>query len=457
MNRRSMVAGMCVMGLAAVITGCGSTGQSSGTSGGGNNTANNSSSNSSQSTSQNNSKSSSGSQAITLGWWTQSIRTKETLQAISTFEKQNSSIKITPEYAQWSGYWTKLATEYAGGDPPDVVQQSTGYLVDYVNKKKMLPLTNLSEIDLSGLDKNALASGKVNGTLYAIPAGINALDWVANPTLLKKSGLTFDSSAQNYTWADFAKLCEQLHQKLPSVYGVSNNVASEDFLMYYAREHGEHLFDPSGKSMGISTQTLTDWLTYWLDLQQKGGTPPAQVTSTTMNASLPQTPFIKGQTVFQGAWTGEGADIAKLLNQAIDRELLPDWGSSNKPYAMHPDMYWSISSTTKHPHAAAKLLNFLVNSPQVAKTFVFERGVPINQSNLKLLSSSETSSDKKEVAFLNQVSKVASPQAPASPAYGQFGTQLATISQEVLFQKISPSKAAQELISQGNQDLANNG
>lgn len=450
-----ITASMSMMGLLLTVTGCGSVATNSNSSISSKSANSSNTSNGSNApTKSGNSNKSTGTKNITLAWWTHDPLTQQTMDAIKTFEQQFPDVKVTPNYASWSGYWTKLSTEYAAGSPPDVIQNSTSYLVAYVNKGQLLSLNNLSPIKLNELDQSVLPSGEVNGKLYGIPTGINAQAWLVNSKLLKKSGVNFDSS-KSYSWADFAKLCEQISKSLSGVYGVSNAIGDSDLLLYYARDHGETLLEGTSKSLGISQQTLTAWFTYWLDMQENGGTPPAQVTATTMNANFPQTPMGKGQTVFQRDWTDDFVEANTALNTPISLAMFPGWGDATKPYYLHPSMYWSISSSTKDPQAAAELLNFLESDPQANKDYAFQRGFTINVKDKAMLTKTADSGQKSQIAFLNEVAKVASPLGPSAPAFSQFGTQLQNIGQEVLYKKLSPSKAAAELISMGKQDISN--
>ncbi|WAH44494.1 extracellular solute-binding protein [Alicyclobacillus fastidiosus] len=197
-----------------------------------------------------NSSSSQKSVNITFSWWTNPTRTKETEQAISLFEKKYPNIHVTMEYMPWDGYWSKMATEAAAGSAPDVMQMDGSVLDEYVTKNQLMDLGTTS-VDSSGLDKNVVQLGDVNGKLYAIPAAVNALAMIYNPALLKQAGVSFDPS-KNYTWDDFAKLCEEIHQKLPNVYGATDEIYNEAELAYWARCNGEQMYSSDGKSLARS-------------------------------------------------------------------------------------------------------------------------------------------------------------------------------------------------------------
>lgn len=248
-------------------------------------------------------------------------------------------------------------------------------------------------------------------------------------------------------------MCEEIHQKLPNVYGVDDEIDQGAALAYYAQTRGEHMYTPDGK-LAISKQTLTDWFTYWLDLQNKGGCPPAQVNASYDHSNTQESPFIKGETAFQYMFIGEELEYQQDLGKPIEHALFPDWADSGKPYTVHPAMYWAISSHTKYPDAAAKLVNFLENDPQVSKIFLNERGVTVNQDNLKADAKVGDSMLKEQDSVMSQVEKVASPSYLDPPAAGQIGDLLTQIAQQVTFKKLTPSQAADQFYTQATNMLA---
>lgn len=389
---------------------------------------------------------------ITLAWWTNPSRTKMTQQAVQLFEKKYPNIHVTMEYAPWSGYWTKLATEAAGNSLPDVMQMDASRLNEYVTKGRLMDLGQTA-VDTSGESKSTVSLGDVNGKLYALPVAINAICYIYNPALLKQAGITYDTS-KSYTWSQFANILIQIHQKLPNVYGATDDIWQGAPLAYWARTHGQSLYSTDGKSIGMSQQTLAAWFAYWLNLQQKGGVVPAQQNSAYTHSDLQSSPFLKQQVAFTYMFIGEGPQYQTGLGSTIQRVLYPEWSQSSKPYMLHPAMYWTISSQTKHPKAAANLVNFLENDPQVSKIFQNDRGITANVKNMKADAAALGGIVKVQDDFMSQIQQIASPVPLDPPNAGQLNSVLKTIGQEVTFNKLTPDQAAAQFIQQANQILA---
>lgn len=435
-RKRLLVLVSIIVSVTFLLTGCGSSSKTSTTSNSGSG-----------------SSSSSGNKPvnITFSWWTNPTRTKLTKQAVALFEKKYPNIHVTMEYSSWNGYWQKLATEAAGGSIPDVMQMDGSKIAQYTSNGQLMDLSK-TNVDTSGLNPSTVDLGKVNGTLYALTNSINAQLLIDNPAILKQAGVTFPTS--NYTWADFAQLCETIYQKT-GVYGTPDEMEQPAFLDYWARTYGQNLYSADGKKIGMTKKTLTAWFQYWLDMQAKGGVPTAQINASYDHNDHSASPFIKGKTAFNWLFLGTGGEFEKDLGKPINRVLLPEWGKSNKPYPLHPAMYWAMSSKTKNPDAAAKLINFIENDPSVAKIFQNDRGIPANVKNMKLVQQTTTDPTvKKQNSFMAKVEKVATPTNLAPANSSKTSDILKNLAQEVSFKKITPSQAADQFIQQVNQELS---
>jgi len=324
-------------------------------------------------------------------------------------------------------------------------------LNEYASKNQLMDLSK-TKVDTSGLDKNTVALGKLNGKLYALTTALNAQIFIYNPEILKNAGVDFPTG--NYTWDDLAKLCETIYKKT-GVYGMPDEMEQTAFLDYFARTKNENLYSSDGKSLGMSKKTLTEWFQYWLDLQEKGGVPTAQESAAYNHNDHPSSPFVKAKTAFAWLFLGTGGEFEQDLGKPIIRGLLPEWGNDNKPYPLHPAMYWAMSSKTQHADAAAKLINFLENDPKVSQLFQNDRGIPANTANMK--KNAETTKDatvKKQDDIMEKIEKVATPVKLDPPGAGSMGDTLKNISQQVQNKRLTPSKAADEFMQQANQALS---
>lgn len=415
-----------ILGAAVSLAGCGGGGSSQSTSASKNNKV-----------------------SITFSWWSTPTRTKMTKKAVKLFEKKYPNIKVNMQYMPWSGYWSKLSTEIAGGTEPDVMQMDGSRLKQFVNQHRVMDLSKVN-INTSDLNKSTVDLGKVNGKLYAVTTAVNAQLLIYNPKILKQAGVSMPTG--KYSWADFEKLCEKIHQKTGK-YGMPDEMEQGGLLSYYALTNGEQMYSADGKSLAISKKTLKNWFQYWLDMQEKGIVPSAQKSASYDHTDAQSNPFMKKKAAFAWIFLGEDGLYQTQMKQTIGRALLPGWG--NHSYPLHPAMYWTISSQTKHPDAAAKLVNFIENNPKVSQIFGNDRGIPANVKNMK--NDAKKTNDpivKKQDQFMDKVEKISTPSKLSPPGAGQVGDLLKNISQQVTFKKLTPSQAANKFYKQANQDLA---
>ncbi|HZH58215.1 MAG TPA: ABC transporter substrate-binding protein [Metabacillus sp.] len=388
---------------------------------------------------------------IRFSWWTNPNRTQVTQEAIKLFEEKYPNIDVTMEYYSWDAYWQKLATVAAGGELPDVMQMDGSRLMAYVEKGQLMDLST-TDIDTSGLSKNTVELGKVNDKLYALTTSINAQFLISNPEILAKAGVSIPD--ENYTWEEFADILVKIHEET-GLYGAANEMEQPAYLDYFARTKGENLYSADGKSVGLSKETLTAWFEYWLDLQERGGVPSAEENASYAHNDMTASPFISGKTAFNWLFLGTDGQYEKALGKPIERELLPEWGNENNPYPLHAAMFWTMSSKTKHPDAAVKLIDFLENDPEVAKLFQNDRGIPANLENMELVA--ETTSDdtvKKQNDFMKKVEEISTPLELDPVNSGSTADILKDIAQQVTFKQLTPSDAADQFIAELNQALS---
>ena len=129
---------------------------------------------------------------LRVTWWGSQTRHDLTMAAIEKFEEKYPYITVEAEFTSWDGYWSKLATQVAGGLMPDVIQMDYQYLNQYAQSGVLADLTPFFEsgaIDVSNVAQSVIDSGAVNGTVYALSTGTNALATFYRKDVLDEAGL----------------------------------------------------------------------------------------------------------------------------------------------------------------------------------------------------------------------------------------------------------------------------
>ena len=84
-----------------------------------------------------------GGDAITLrfAWWGNQVRNDLTQKANERYHELNGNVTVQGSFYQWSDYWSKMATQSAGKQMPDIIQMDLSYIDQYVSNNQLLDLT----------------------------------------------------------------------------------------------------------------------------------------------------------------------------------------------------------------------------------------------------------------------------------------------------------------------------
>lgn len=338
---------------------------------------------------------------IEVNWWGDQSKHERRTEAIKDFEKENE-IETSVTYSGWDGYWDKLSTKISGGNAPDVFLMSSRYMRQYAEGGSLMELDD-TDIDLDSFEEEGLDVGKIDGKLYGIPTGLNAMSLIYNEELLKEADVSYDPD-ERLTWDEFANLAEEITEKLPEgKYAVENSMRDWEALQYFTRNNGESFYAEDGKSLGISKETLTNWFNYWLQLQEDGVTPSADETSSYQAGEHEQMPIVKGDAVFVITWNNEAEIINNLTDGEVKTTLLPKLDNGHDPDFLHGSAYWVISDDTDSPEESAELIEYLLTDPEVGKSMGTDEGVPSHIDTQEDLKEEGVEKDTRQISLIEDI------------------------------------------------------
>ncbi|PNI07875.1 ABC transporter substrate-binding protein [Arthrobacter sp. AFG7.2] len=384
---------------------------------------------------------------IRFSWWGNEGRAQLTTKAIAEFEAANPGIKVKPEYGDISGYFDKLATQVAANDAPDVITMGGAYPAEYANRGALLDLSKVSDsLDLSKMDQGALENGQVKGTQYGVSTGANALAIVVNPAVFDAAGVPLPDDT-TWSWEDFAKTAADVTAKSPKgTYGTAT-VLTHDSLDAFARQRGESLYTQDGQ-LGLGKETVQDYFDYSLKLSETGAAPNASETVEKLNVSTEQTLMGMGQAGMMLTWSNSLSALSKASGDDLKLFKLP----GETPTAgiwLQSSQFYTISARTRHPEAAAKLVDFLVNNESAAKIIQSDRGVPSNSGMRTAIQDLLTPQGKVEAEYIDQIGKMDFAPTYIGPTGSTAVSEItARMNTDVLFKRLSPEKAAEQWISE---------
>ncbi|HJV98489.1 MAG TPA: ABC transporter substrate-binding protein [Arthrobacter sp.] len=394
--------------------------------------------------------SSGGNVELNFVYWGDSNRAKMTDAAIKIFEEKNPGITVKSEYQDSGPYADKLATRFAGGNPPDVLNMANRTLLEYAQRGTLADLKTLPEINLDNVPETIQSRGEVDGKLYGLATGVNLIGMVVNKTITDQAGVNIPDD-KTWSWEDYARFATEVTQKTGGkIYGAGYDVATETGPILFARQRGEDFYTKDNK-LGVSEDTIREWFQYSVDLRKAGGYPPAGFFEQ-IGGSPAQSYLAKGTVAsqiipinnFRGYNEAAGGNLVLLRMPGETTE-------KRRGYSADPSMLWSVAAKSKHPKEAAKLLNFLINDVDGAAETLTQRGVPINPEVTEAIMPKLGADDTKFVQMVADIQKD-----ELAPAYvypkgaSVVADTLKQLATEVEFGRVTPADAAKTFLEKSN-------
>ncbi|MBL0886869.1 ABC transporter substrate-binding protein [Myceligenerans indicum] len=385
---------------------------------------------------------------IRFAWWGSDERHAATQEIIDAFEAENPDITVVPDFTDWDGYWNKLSTAVAAGDTPDVMTQEERYVSDYATRGVLADLGGL-DIDTSKIDGSILAGGQIDGTQYALPTGINAYAMVANPAVFEEAGVDLPDDT-TWTWEDYVEIADEVSKGAgDGVWGTQDYGFNEAGLNILARQKGESLWTPDGE-LGVSEETVAEFFQTSLDLMHGGGQPDATRTIEYQHAgpegSLVGT-NVGGMSSF---WSNQLGALSEASGEDIQLLRYPGESEFERTGMYYkPAMFYSVSASTEYPDAAAKFVDFLLNSEEAAKINLTDRGLPANTDMRDVIADELTDADQQVAEFMADLSDEIV-DASTVPPNGSAEMQdiMERVNTEVIFERMTPQEAAEMFVKE---------
>jgi len=314
---------------------------------------------------------------LRIAWWGSQNRHDRTIKAIELFEQKYPNIKITYEFAGWDDYWTKMTTQAAGANLPDIMQQDYAYLYEWTNKGLLAPLDAYvadGTLDLSDIDENSLTGGYVDGKLYAINLGNNSQTILIDVDAFEQAGMELPS--ETWTWEEFEQVAMQLTEKL-GYPGMSAGLWNDQFFKNIMISNGQQFYADDGTSLGFTDTTLLENHFKMLVRLQDAGAMITREDEVANKYTVETDPIVT-----QGAamtYTNSNQIIAIWNAAGLDRNFKTYFIPRVDQPANYfkPSQFFSVTSNSKHPKEAALFINFFTNDLEANKLLMAERGVPI--------------------------------------------------------------------------------
>lgn len=400
-----------------------------------------------------------GDTTLRLAWWGGEPRHNSTIAVVDMYKAANPGINIETEYVAWSGYWEKLASQMAAKNLPDVIQQDYAYLGQWIEKNQLADLSEYAKsgaLDLTDIGENFIG-GKIDGKLYGVSLGTNALAMMYNPEAYKKAGIP--EPDKDYTWGQFISDAE----KMGTTDFAADVLLRNDpkFLVEQrVRELGKTFYNEDGTALGFDdVKIVEDVLQLQSDLVKKGLSIDKDLAYSVQNVE--DSLILAKRTWQEFTWSNQFVPVAKLTNEAgfdLSLTVVPKLDSAEKSGVyLKPSMLFSVANSSENKDEAVKFINYFINDLEANKVLAGERGVPVSAKVRDALKENLPDYEKKVYDYIDLVGEIGSPIDRPEPAgSGEVSSVLKTIFEEIVRETKSPADGAAEFMKSANEILAKN-
>ncbi len=359
---------------------------------------------------------------LRVTWWGSTARHERTIRVLQMFEKEHPSVSVDYEYASWNDYWTRLTTQAAGNNLPDVMQQDYQYLTEWVGRELIVPLDPqlaAGSLDLSGAGESSIAGGRVGGRLYGVSMGINSVCMLLDADAFRKADVALP--AYDWTWSDFERISLLLTRRL-GIPAVSGNIVHDHVWRSMYLGKGLWAYTKDGRSLGYP-QTEDSVFAEQMKLAKRliaaGAMIPYSEVVAARTKGVEDDPIVRRGSVITflwsnqvvAAWTAAGVDARRFELRPLPR-LGPQAGSSNY---LKPSLFFSTTKNAGSAALAAELISYFVNSIDANKVLLAERGVPIVAAVRDALKPLLAAPQRAVFDYLDRIQKDVAPIPPPDP------------------------------------------
>ncbi len=375
---------------------------------------------------------------ITFSWWGNDTRTEYTIEGVRKFEELNPGIKVNVSYSEWSGYELRNRIQMISGREADVMQINFGWLSEFSpDGKGYYDIAQLDEyFDLTTYDQDILDYGKRGGILNAVPIAMNTETVYINRTIYDKYGLNIPE-----TWDDYVNAAKVM--KKDDVYPIAGPSKSLWlFSVAYAEQMtGKKLLTDNGK-LNFKAPELKIMLDFYDRMVDEKVFPPVEY--------YDRLSIDNGTYAGTVAWVSDAQNYYKKALENGNEIVITSYPhdashESGEGWYAKPATLYAVSRNTEHPKEAAMLLEFLMNSVEMAELQGVEKGVPLSKrARIALLANNKLEGLQYEASSKMETTKTIEKMNPFIEDGGLID-KFIDACDLVIFDKASSEEAAEQL------------
>ena len=302
------------------------------------------------------------------------------------FEAAHPGVTVTRQYVPFANLDTKLLTQAAGHDLPNLLAVDNPFVSTMVTTGQVVPVSTFSGFSTKGYFPAVIDEGLFNGKYYSLPvAGFNSIALIYNIAMLKAAHISPPK-----TWAQLVTDAKALTTS--QHYGIALTCeAAEDTTWqwepFFWSNGGAFTFANIASAPGVQALSL------WNELVTDGSASKACLTWSQTPAASSQFEAGKAAMMVNGPWNFSGLNLAHMyygkqfgivpvpVRVAGQHVIVPlggeDWmvGASGGTAAQQMAFnYLEGMQSPSKELSLAKLFGYLPPKEAVAKTYVQQVG-----------------------------------------------------------------------------------
>jgi len=305
-------------------------------------------------------------------WWGSDTRHEATIAVIEQYQKLHPNVKIEAEYGGYDGYTEKLITQLSSGTAADIVQYNANSISDLMAIGDVfVDLSKHTDVlDISGFDEGFMETfSYYDGTMIALPTGVNGGVWLTNTTLTEEAGIDVNSIV---TWDDFIAAGKKLHEHNENYYlfNIDIETLGKELLgSMMAQLTGKDLINKDTYELNFTRDDLLQVFSLIEALYENNVVEPA-ADSAPYGLQIATNPkwinhelacaYASTSNVYSGYYDFQDTAVAMSM---------PTFENAKESGILYmPPQMLAISANSEHPEVAADFLNYFYNNEDAINT-----------------------------------------------------------------------------------------
>lgn len=275
---------------------------------------------------------------------------------VTDFEAQHPDIQVEPTIVPFDNYFTKLQTDFAAGNPPDVFDINYENFVTFASRGTLAAVDgHLADLPAGTFYQAALDAFAYQGAQYGLPITFSTVVLFYNKDLFDQASVAYPTDA--WTWDDVMAAAKRLTDPGKRVWGIYQPVQFWEFYKVAAAAGGGLRVSPT---VAIDTPANRKALHYLVDKVRVSGVMP---TAAQLSGMANEDFFAAGNLgmIVSGIW------MFDTFSQApFSWDIAVEPGDARKATHFFANAA-VIAKQSPSQDAAWQWVQFLASSPDVAR------------------------------------------------------------------------------------------